>query len=120
MISFALAERSEKAREIAESLARLQKHRLIKPIRRIELETKLGYVCVIAREGEFILEDDFLAACTYFPSENSRILKALAEVDSPTELRKKLLSIDGFYSGAIVSRDWIALFRDHIGYMPLA
>ncbi len=120
MISFALAERSEKAREIAESLARLQKHRLIKPIRRIELETKLGYVCVIAREGEFILEDDFLAACTYFPSESSRILKALAEVDSPTELRKKLLSIDGFYSGAIVSRDWIALFRDHVGHMPLA
>jgi len=120
MISFALAERSEKAREIAESLARLQKHRLIKPIRRIELETKLGYVCVIAREREFILEDDFLAACTYFPSESSRILRALAEVDSPTELRKKLLSIDGFYSGAIVSRDWIALFRDHVGHMPLA
>lgn len=120
MIALALAEKSEKARETAESLARLQKHRLIKPIRMTELETKLGYACVIAREGELILEDDLLAACTYFPLESSRILRALAEVGSPIELRRKLHSIDGFYSGAIVSRDWIALFRDHVGHMPLA
>ncbi len=51
MIALALAEKSEKARETAESLARLQKHRLIKPIRMAELETKLGYACDSERGG---------------------------------------------------------------------
>ena len=75
---------------------------------------------MIAREDEYVLESDRVVACRYLVPEHGNFLEEIIEAGDPAELRKKLQSLEGFYAGAYASKDFVILFRDHVGHMPLA
>jgi asparagine synthase (glutamine-hydrolysing) len=116
MIGLAVADKAEDARRIAEKLVKAQEYRLVKPYRLIELETEAGHVSVAAREDELV-EKDGLVACVHYPRAGVKFLENLLESE---DLGKTLMGLDQFFSGAIIDRRRVILFRDHVGHMPLA
>lgn len=116
MIGLAVAEKAEDARKIVENIVIAQSYRLTKPHKLIELETAMGYACVAAKEGEFVERDNRVVACAHYPPLSKRFLEKLLEAN---DLAEALGSLDRFFSGVIVDRNKIALFRDHAGHMPL-
>ncbi|MEM2846640.1 MAG: asparagine synthase-related protein [Nitrososphaerota archaeon] len=116
MIGLAVAKRAEEARSIAESIAAAQRYRLTRPHRLIEIETAMGFACVAAREGEILEKSDRLIACAHYPPlDESRLEKLLESEDHVRSLR----GLDQFFSGVIIDRESIMLFRDHVGHMPV-
>ena len=119
MIAFALSRDPRKARKLAEEIAQRQKHRFTKPIKRAELETRLGYACIIARQGEIVSSVDAIASCRTIP-ENPNFLKELSRINNVEGLSAKLNEFKLFFSGIVASTDSVILFRDHVGHVPLA
>ena len=103
----AIAGKPEEARSLARGIARRLKHRWRKPPREIVLETSFGYLCLIAREGEYVLKPDRVVACRCLMPEHGNLLEEIIEAGDPAELREKLRSLEGFYAGAYTSRDFI-------------
>jgi len=120
MISLAVARSPEEARSLARGIARRMRHRCGKPLREAELEARFGHLCLIAREGECLLESDRIAASKHLVPGHRNFLEEIMEAANPAELGEKLQGLEGFYAGAYTSRDFLILFRDHVGHMPLA
>jgi len=118
LIAFALARDPEKARRLAEEIAQKQRHRITKPLKKAELKSSLGYICILAREGEIFSEEEVIASCRMIP-RNSDALRELCLVDDVDELCEKLRKFEGFFSGVVASLDKVILFRDHVGHIPL-
>lgn len=120
MIVLTLAKDLDEAEREAERITSRLKHRLTESIKKIELELELGSLYVITRKNDLLLKDGLLAASKHIAPENTRFLEKLAESDEPEEVGKRLMELEGFYSGVIASDKRLILFRDHVGHMPLA
>lgn len=116
MIGLAIAASAEDARKIVERIVREQDYRLTKPPRITVLETRMGYACVAAREGDIYQRGDRLLACIHYPPRGDLLHSLLDSED----LGRSLSSAECFFSGVVVEPERIALFRDHVGHMPLA
>jgi len=75
---------------------------------------------LIARANEIAFDGEVAAACLHYVPGESKIPEILLEAEGVEDLRRKLLDLDGFYSGVWVSPQILAFFRDHVGHMPLA
>ncbi len=117
MIGLAVSENAKDARRVAENLAAAQRYRLTKAYKIIEFETIIGHACIVAREGELVEKSDGLITCIYYPLSNTSFFEKPLEAE---DLGKTLRDLDQFFSGAIIKKEGITLFRDHVGHMPLA
>ena len=120
MISLAVSRDLGEAEAVASEIAGKQGHRIRGPTRKIELETKFGSLCLIAREGELIHGDNVLISCRHITPEEPEFPENLCRVEDVDSIRRTLSGLQGFFSGAWISRDRLVLFRDHVGHMPLA
>ncbi|HDD66331.1 MAG TPA: hypothetical protein ENG52_01755 [Nitrososphaeria archaeon] len=120
MISLAVSRDLGEAEAVASEIAGKQGHRIRGPTRKIELETKFGSLCLIAREGELIHGNNVFISCRHITPEEPEFPENLCRVEDVDSIRRTLSGLQGFFSGAWISRDRLVLFRDHVGHMPLA
>jgi len=119
LIALAVSKDRGEAEILASELAEKQGHRIRGSARKIELETKFGSLCVIAGEGELV-QGEAIVSCRRITPERPEFPENLSEVGDPNSLSRILNGLQGFFSGAWISRDELILFRDHVGHMPLA
>ena len=119
MIALALTSRIEESERIAERLKAEQAHKIINPVK-LDLETRLGALHIIAEKDKVLIDDRGLTWAEYITPDEENFLRRVHEAESIQELAKTLESVEGFYSGLKASRSSITIFKDHVGLIPLS